>query len=297
MTLKAQIVGAINGVMAVLPFTIRSDGTPGIPTTIDPDLTERDAEGFRAVKVFVQDQSTDVVDFFFHEEIATVNLAIDAVKDTRDFTLEAGQGALATVGNHFEIAEGLQTSQFQIISILGDVLTVGSLIDVAYTTQAKAEISNTNMNVDGSGAPRIFELDPIDTQQWDLTRIIVVIEAAGGGSSMDFTTFGSIVGGITNGCILRRVNGLSNNLFTWKTNGEFINRSFDRIFESNAGNTRTAFSSRYTLGGQDKHGVVMRLSGKNDDKAQIIIQDNLTSQSVVRVIGQGHETQITRVQP
>lgn len=291
MNQKTQLEGTIDGEVALLPFTMRSDGSPGVPTTIDPDLTETDKEGFRGVKVFVQDQTTQVQDFFFHNEIASVNLATATAVDDRTVTLEAGQGALATVGNNLEIAEGLQSAQYEILIIAGDILTLDSPIDAVYTMAALVEISTVNMAVDGSVTPVIFELDPIEGQEWDVTRVILVVEASGGGSGMDFTTFGSLAA-LTNGCVLRFVNGETNNLFNWKTNGDFINRAFDHVFQTNLGATVTGFTSRFTFGGQDKHGVVVRLTGDNNDELQVVVQDDLTGLDSVRMIGQGHDTQI-----
>jgi len=218
-----------------------------------PGLVETSAGGNQALKVFIQDQTTESFDLFFHRELQ----------------------------------EGQHTSQFEILGDAVDVITDDNLIDHVYTTAAVIQRSSTNMNVDGSVTPVIFQIDPQGTQAWDVTRVILVIEDS---SSMDFSQFGSLAP-LTNGVLLRVTNGESHNLFSWKTNGDIINRCFDHSFQQNSGQNFRGFTVRCTYGGQSKRGVTLRLLGIDSDEAQVIIRDDLTGLSKVRLIAQGHAVQ------
>jgi hypothetical protein len=157
-------------------------------------------------------------------------------------------------------------------------------------------LSTDDMLVAGSlAAPEIFSILPLPSQSGDMVRIILDIRGPGG---MDFSKFGSD-DALTNGCVLRvkKADGTFKNIFNWKNNGEFINRSFDYDFLVNTGNNERAFVARRTFGGQSKNGVVIRLEGADEEELQVLIQDDLTTgvggntNTEFRVIAQGHEIQ------
>ncbi len=261
----------------------------GSSVGIQDNLIETSEEGNSAVKVFIQDQTTDVIDLYFHEELNMTAVAVETAID--DITIELASGHGAVDGNFLEISEAQHVSQFEVLSVDADTITIDSPMDHVFTTAATIQISNVDMNVDGSTTPRVFQIDPIPGQEWDVTRVILAIESA---DNMDFSLFGSIPE-IARGCVIRLVNGTTENLFNWKTNGDFINRSYDHIFQENVGQSVRGFTARTTFAGQSKRGVTLRLEGNKGDELQVIVQDDLTVAvnpiTKMRMIVQGHEVQ------
>lgn len=251
--------------------------------------TETSEQGNTALTVFVQDQTTEMVDLLMHVELNTSSLSADSVIGNKTIELTAGHGTIA--GNYIEIAEGQRFAQWRVQSVATNTITLDDPVDQVFTSAgADVEISSTNMAVNGSTTPVVFQIDPIAGQTWDITRVIIVIESTA--NSMDFTTFGSIAP-ITNGCLLRTMNGQNKNLFNWKTNGDFINRSFDALFQSKAGGGGSGFTSRTTFGGQSRRGVVVRLNGTAGDQLQVVIQDDVSAAALTKfqIIVQGHVVQ------
>ena len=114
-------------------------------------------------------------------------------------------------------------------------------------------------------SPGVYIIKPIPGQFWDITRVIFIIESAA--NNMDFTEFGSIAA-LTNGCVLRKKDGVIQNVFNWKTNGEFINHSFDHSFQAKTGGGGSGFVSRSSFAGPSKRGVTIRLNGDDGDELQ-----------------------------
>ena len=249
------------------------------------DIIETSDEGNTALKVFVQDQTTPIIDNYFHQHLNETTLATNAVVDAKTVTLSSGHGAV--VGNYIVIYEGGNVSEFEVLGVATDVITIDSPMDFAYTTSAAVQIVNVNMAVDGSTTPVIFTVDPPAGFDYDITRVILNILDT---SSMDFSTFGSGAA-ITNGVVLRVTNGAQRNLFNWKTNGELINRAFDHSFQTNNANNARGFTVRSTFSGAGKRGVTVRLNGDDNDELQIVIQDDLTGQDRITMIAQGHRVQ------
>lgn len=233
--------------------------------------------------VKIQDQTTEIIDLFLHRTLSNFTVASNTITNTNTF--EADPGHLIVSGNTLCFLEGKNFSQFIVLGVSINTITVDSPFDRVYTTSGTYQHHTPNMAVDGSSTSQIYFIKPLPGMKYDIVRIVLVIEDEG---NMDFSTFGSIDGGITNGCVLRKKDGVFKNLFNWKNNGEFISRSFDFGFQTNIGGNLRAFTSRTTYGGQSRRGVVIRLDGDLGDELQVIIQDDLTSQVNMIMIAQGH---------
>jgi hypothetical protein len=251
-------------------------------------ITDPDGDGIGGLDVYIQDQHTGIVDLFLMNVEGTFTLASTVTIDTNTFTATGGHGI--TTGDTVFLSEGIRFSQFTVLNVVTDTITVDSPIDVAYTTGATCQRGITNMNVDGSSTPVIFSIAPLDisptSNQWDIVRMIFAIQD---GSSMDSSMFGSIAGGITNGVVIRQKDGLFQNYFNIKTNGDFALRAYDISFDDRASpQGEYFFRSRRTFGGASKTGVTIRLAGEDNDEFQVIIQDDLTSLDSFSVTVQGH---------
>lgn len=251
------------------------------------DVSNRDVPG---LGVYLQDQTAETLDVPFLRQLnPNSTIAVETVIDSRTVTVSAGHGAL--VGNTLEIANGgLTFMQTEILAVVGDVLTIDQPVNHVYPAGSFAIISTDDMLVDGSITPVIYSILPLPLQAGHIIRILLDIRGTG---DMDFSTFGSDAG-LVNGCVLRirRADGDFKNLFNWKDNGDFLNKSFDNTFLlPKQGGTIKSFIARNTYGGQDKRGVVIVLDGSLGEELQVIIQDDLTAGDNVefRMIAQGHE--------
>lgn len=106
---------------------------------------------------------------------------------------------------------------------------------------------------------------------------------------MDDGKFGGITK-LTKGCVLRlkRANGVFENIFTFKSNEDMIRVADSHEWDAKAPSGIYGLSVKFVFGGQDKHGVVLRLS--YGDRLEFIIQDNLTQLTTLEVLMQGHMT-------
>lgn len=250
--------------------------------------------GTTGQSVFIQDQTTESLDVPLLFERNTTTVAVTTAIGDR--TVELTSAASASVGDILELAEITSGNflQSKILAIATNTVTIDQPVNRIYTSGSTAVVSSDDMLVDGSVTPVVFSILPLPTQAGDMVRVMLDIRGA---AAMDFSTFGSEVS-LTNGCVLRvkREDGTFRNLFNWKNNGDFINRSLDHDFLVNIGNSQRAFVSRSTFGGQSKRGVVIRLDGSIGEELQVVIQDNLTLgvNSEFRMIAQGHELQEER---
>lgn len=251
-------------------------------------LIEVSDRGDRSLSVNITDQTTPSLDIFFLEALSATTIAASVAVDDTTFTATTGHGIV--IGNVIEIANTDIFLQAIVLNVTADLIEVDTPMNHAYVSGATLVISNKDMNVVGtSGTPRIFSILPGPAQSGDITRIILNILD---GSAMDFSTFGGI-SELANGCVLRikRENGDFQNLFNWKTNGEFIIRSFDHTFQTKVGGGLHSFVSRSTYAGQDKRGVTLRIDGARGEEIQLLVRDDLSALSLMSVVAQGHELQ------
>lgn len=236
-----------------------------------------------ALDVAVQDQFTEIIDFYLHSHDTEGNLLLSPVAvDDTDITLTPGHGAV--IGNIIGIKENAVMYQSEIINVVGDVITVSSPSDRAFTTSAGVHIGSNNMNVDGSATTQIFKLSAPIGVKWDIVRILFYIQD---NSSMDDSRFGGLTA-LTNGVVIRLKNGNVKNIFHVHSNGEFAIRAFDTVYTDKAPAGSFGFRVRRTFGGPSKNGVVIRLDGDIDDQLQVLIQDDLTGLENFNCVAQGH---------
>lgn len=251
---------------------------------------ETSEEGTTALGVFIQDQTTPNINLILDNNVNAVTLASDTALDSTTITLIGGHGVL--VGESIVLQEGDNVSQFEVLIVVSDTITLDSPIDHIYTAAGTAgQRTTTNMSVVGTlASPVIFSIKPILGQRWDITRVIFVIESTA--NNMDFTGFGSI-SALTNGCVLRKKNGDRQNIFNWKSNGDIIHRAFDHEFEGKTGGGGSGFVVRTSFAGQGKQGVTIRLDGDINEEIQVLIQDDLSSMQLTKIfmIAQGHLVQ------
>jgi hypothetical protein len=204
------------------------------------------------------------------------------IEDTTDFSATDYVGVFSGVSGEgrFYFAN--------IVSIVGNTLTMDTPFDFAYQGGDPIIPVTRNLAVDGSSTEQEFCIQvggaatPITV---DVTRILIVGECS---AAPEFTDFCGIEGGLTRGIVLRKVDGDTRNYWNIKTNLDLANIAFDYepYLAVNPGQGVNAITARYTWAGPDKHGTAVRLNAA--DKLCAIIQDDLTTEVRLKIIAEGH---------
>jgi hypothetical protein len=254
--------------------TVLVDKVTGKPASIE-------ANG--GVAVNLQDQHSEFISAKLCKTIAAVTLSSGMTLGTRTVNLVAGHGAI--VGEMMNFKQAGRLTQAKVLVVAGNVITIDSPIDYAYTTAATVVRTSAEMNVNGAVTPVEFTVTPPAGIVWDITKITVHIED---NAAMDDGTFGGIVA-LTNGVVMQHRNGIYKHILNAKTNGELaeIARMMEYVAKPPSG---TGYSANfwYAFAGQNEFGITLRLDGTTGDTIVMIIQDDLTTLSAFRVVVMGH---------
>lgn len=237
----------------------------------------------------VQDQTTDPIIFKFNKIDQSTTLAEATVLDQSYIRLSSMTGVDA--GDYVIVFDTalIRFYKGNVLSTNGDTAFVDAPLDVAFNNGAFVDVTTTNMAVDGSNTIQTFGLRGVSPSPIgitvDITRIIIHCQTA---TAVDLSKFGDIVGGITNGLVLRTRNGRQFNIFNVKTNGEIASLAydFDARASTNPNQGQDGFLSRLTFAGQNKMGVAIRLEPGFD--LEFLVQDNLSTLTLLEVIAEGH---------
>jgi len=282
-----------------------------LPAILDVNVVqplETSARGDVGIPVYLQDQTTDMLDLYFLQaKTSGLLLAVDTAIDSRSITLATGHGLTTanSAGHILEIADTLDARFYQgkILAITGDVVVLSPPMSKIFTVaDSVAGTGNPNMvedaatgvAIDGSVTPVIFTIQPLPQQSGDITRVIM---ATTSDNASDLQTFGGAPA-LTVGMTLRakHQDGTFTNIFTYQDNFDIAIHGFDTgVFAPKLGNAVNGFIARVTFAGQSKHGVAVRLDGALNEELQIVIlelMDNTPSGNIsVTFIGEGSELQ------
>ena len=243
-----------------------------------------------SIDVNVQDQITPPLDFFFIQQIGTpTTLAVSSTIYDRVINVTSTADMLA--GRRIGIFSGISgENRFyfgDIINVSGNNITLDSPLDFAFEAGDPIVIFTKNLNVNGSVTPQIYKVSGPGTAspvEIDITRIMFQMECS---SAIDLNKFGDLTA-LVNGIVLRRINGVTNNIWNLKSNFDISLLAFDyKPFDaSNPIQGINGISARSTFSGQSKHGVAVRL--KSGESLDIINQDNLEGLVKFNIMAQGH---------
>lgn len=214
-------------------------------------------------------------------------LTADTVVDTHTITVADVAGVTVGMGILLRSVNDNRFSHFHVRIINGNILTLDSPMDFAYTVaNATVDFFTENMAVDGSVTPKIFSLRSGSSPQIpttaDITRLIIACETT---TSPALNEFGDIPI-LSEGCVLRHRDGVIRNIFNVKSNLELANLADMFQLYSAIGTGTNGFVSRIGFAGSDHLGVVIRVMPDEDLEFQI--HDNLTGLIKLYVIAEGH---------
>ena len=234
------------------------------------------------VDVFIQDQTTEVIDYYFTRVINTTSLTAIAIIDEQNVSVSDTAGA--GIGRAINIYDDDSFFQGMITGVGVDNISFNAPLDKAFSLNSIVEFAEWNMAVDGGTSSKEYSVCSVRNKQWDIVRSLFSITD---NAAMDTSLFGGIPA-LTNGVLLRLSDGYQKNIFVIRDNSGFAERNYDNTYSSKAPAGFYGFISRRTFGGQDKNGVVLRLNGATDDCLKIIINDDLTDLIKFAAIAQGH---------
>ena len=252
-------------------------------------ITDRDTYDVATVTdgnldVMVADQVTPPVIVYLNQ--VDCNTTIVSNFSIGSYTVKIADAAGADVGDYVGIfnTNGARYYAGSVLAVSGTTITMDTPSDFDFVVGDVFQCGTKEMNVDGSTTNQLFSLraDPSLAFTVDITRIIIHITDQ---SAMDDAKFGGIAA-LTRGIVLRRKDGIYQNIFNVKSNGEFGELAFDKVYDDKAPAGFYGFSCRLTFAGQNKMGVAIRLGP--DDDLQLIVQDDLTGLDSFRIIAEGH---------
>lgn len=242
---------------------------------------------YEAYDVCIQDQTSELVDYYFTQPVDTTTLKYNAVTD--DTILYVNDTSGASVGIAINIYSECRLYQGVINAVPNDsTVIVSAPLDMDLDTSTAVIVyANWDMAVNGSTTPQVFEICPPCSVQWDITRIIFNLVDTGTFTAL---TYGAMADGLDKGIVFRVSDGSQKNLFTIYNNSGFYERAYDVDINTSGffGTGVNGLTCRRTFGGQNKNGVVIRLDGATNDCIQLIIQDDLTDLDKQACVGQGH---------
>lgn len=246
--------------------------------------------GQPCLAVCVQDQASEPIDALFNQQTGSFTISADTTESTEttlNYTFEAtgGHGLAATDEILLLDVVGDRALQAVVVLVSTNTITIDRPIDHVYPSATSlGRIVTSEMAVVGSlVSPQIYTYR-VGTAPVDVTRLLLTMTHSAAGT---LDKFGSI-NALTNGLVFRIYNGLHKTEFNFKTNRDIKQFCYDVEFSDNAGPSLYGTSARISFGGQDKHGVVIRVS--EGTVLQWIVQDDLTGlDSLVNSL-QGHKT-------
>jgi hypothetical protein len=239
--------------------------------------------------VNLQDQTTELIDTYFIQSVSNFTLAAPTSASTTTnlvYTFEATAGHGIIANDEIILLDVDLDKSFQavVLNVAVNTITVDRPIDNAYGLNTIGRIVTSEMAVDGSVTPSIFTVRSGQVPL-DITRMILTMLD---GTQMDDGTFGGLPA-LTRGLVLRIIDGFNQTIFNFKTNGEIKQFFFDFVYADKAPAGQFGVTSRVVFGGQNEHGVVLRVSG--EDVIQWVVQDDLTGLVSLKIAAQGHKVQ------
>lgn len=234
------------------------------------------------VPVNLQDQHSTIVNNYLTMTIGAVTLGVNTNLDDTVITLEAGHGT--QVGEILNIKEGTAFLQTGVLAVNVNEITLDMPLDFAFTTSAICERATPDMDVDGSSSIKVFKISPSGLTagtEWDITKMKLTMVCTGEPTA---PKFGDLTA-LTNGIVLRKVDGTYKNLFNAKTNANIQEGTHDAKYLSKP---NFSFEASLFFAGQGNYGVTVRLCADGDDELQVLVRDDIQGLVSLRVLAFGH---------
>lgn len=240
-----------------------------------------------SIETSVKNQFPPPIDLLFAKETgSSTQLSVTGNIGDKTITVQDSTGFLLgnTVGIFSSSGRFYFSTQF---APVGNVIGLAVPLDFAFESGSDVVAFTTNLAVNGSVTPQIFQVGfpgcPCIGEIIDITRFNGYLEDA---TAMDDALFGGIPA-LSEGIVLRKNGTEVRNIWDAKTNGRLALISagdFDYTIKAPAGKFGARF--RNTFNGREKHDSVIRL--EVGEKLELIVQDNLTGLDIFEIMAQGY---------
>ncbi len=244
--------------------------------------------------VNIQDQTTRLFDIPLNQVLDNTSYSISTTPIINSYDIELNSTVGLSTGDKIAFLEqnGIQQIYFgQIISISVNTITLNSPVPYNFTPTSTIVFTFDNqLNVDGSTNVQTFSLCNFFNEPVDITRIIFT--CTDNVEMHDGLFCGAAA--LTRGIEFRKLtnDGYYINYFNVKNNAKWGLLAYDTKYtdKGKPPDDTYGFSTRLTFGGQNKHGVVIRLEPM--ECIEVLIQDDQTDISSASLIAEGHFTLI-----
>jgi hypothetical protein len=246
------------------------------------------------IDVCKQDQTTPFNDHYFVQAIGVPTaLSAQATVDNRFITVDSVVNI--SIGDWLGIFSGVGGQEryyfAEVMNIIGLQLEMQTLLDYPFPVGAPVISTTKNMAVDGSVVPQVFQIQagsPVGSLSIDITRLMQACKCS---NNVDLSTYADIIGGLTYGTYLRaKENGFYRNKIITRDNSELSLFAYDwtPFSQTRPNEGQDGYKWRFSLNGDDKHGVANRVIG-NTNTLQWVVQDNLLTIDELYNVGANHE--------
>jgi hypothetical protein len=202
----------------------------------------------------------------------------------RTITLVDGSGFAA--GNYIDMLQGTSHVHHwrKIIAVSVNDITIDAPADIDFASGSSVEEGSADMGVNGSVTPVIFSVTPQGDEILHIGQLLVTIESS---AAADDSKFGGLPA-LTNGVVVRvsRNNGAEfETLSTWRTNKDLKEDMYLVVYSDKAGGGNYGVHGKWNL---EESGAISKIDETNNDKFEVVIQDNLTSLVDFQIKVQGH---------
>jgi hypothetical protein len=242
-------------------------------------FSRKTASGKYVMPVMNLDDETDPVIVYFNKRTHQTTLSVAGTIGDRTITVSDTTGIVD--GKYlviFNPDEVRFTAFFVVGAPVGNVVTLDGPLDFAYPVDSFIDLSDTNMNVNGSVTPQVFgirgtESTPGVELTFKITRIVMECITT---SAVSLDKFANITA-LTNGIQFRTRDGIYFNIVNFKSNADIVGTAYDwtPFIGTQPQDNVDGFAARLTFGGNEKIGVSIPLKIGTD--AEWIIQDDLST--------------------
>lgn len=200
---------------------VDSAGAPWADTATLNAWLLRSTGNVHSTDVVIQDSTSPLM--IVKASKLVIETTITTATALDDYIINVADATGFLVGQYLTIYNAVEDRVYfaNVLAINVLAITLDTPLDFAFPSGSFVSVGDTNMNVDGSVTPAIFGVrNPTGVDiplSFDITRIMFSCLAS---STIDLSKFGDIVGGLTRGIVIRRVDGTYGNIFSAKTNAE-----------------------------------------------------------------------------
>lgn len=216
--------------------------------------------------VNVQSQIEPFFQYFLMRELQTgITLTSAVAVNENEIEVSAAHGFVAAPNEMIVIQEGNYMSQYLVLSVLSNVVTISGLTDLPFTTDAKVVRGNKNLNTNGSLAtPEEASFKFYDaannTIPIDIATVVMHMVHPTAGDDSAFGDQTALVAP----AYFRKIDGQLSNLGFYKNNGDFRNYGAEVIYTDKAGGGAHSTSIIFHL--IDSFTKEIRLDAKLNDE-------------------------------